>query len=149
MRKALLTCLASACLVAGCTPSYGLEGSIDEVLSLKYNQTRIRKQEPHLLIEYLLASAQGTEKICKIVVNTADLSLPEGGDFDLSDDAFLEHVELQRTTFANDSFPAIRQGEIRFDDIEFSTGKRAAGEFNITFEDFSTLRGWFAGDIDD
>jgi hypothetical protein len=133
-------------MLAAC-PYSALEGSIDSDLSLAFTSSQLRKQDDYLLIEYLRESKAGTEKVCKVVVETRDLDLPGSGPFDLAEQRFLDHVELQRSTFDGDTFPAIDRGTLHFESIEFRHGGYARGSFDIFFVNTRRLEGWFDGII--
>jgi hypothetical protein len=140
--------VAIAVALAACKPANGLEGSIGETRSLDFDYVDIKKQAAYLIIEYLRVSTSATEKVCKLVVDTEGLTLPDGGSFMLDGERFLNHVELQSATVDNDLFPAKKSGEIEFHDLEFRAGGDADGEFVVTFEGEGSLSGWFSGIID-
>jgi hypothetical protein len=144
--RRLLTMVLLA--TSACGPANGLEGSIGETRPLDFDFVEIKKQDAFLLVEYVRSSTSATEKVCKLVVDTEGLDLPKGGSFDLTGDRFLEHVELQRATVANDLFPPKKSGDLEFHDIDFRGGGKADGEFRITFENEGSLSGWFSGIID-
>jgi len=132
----------------GCSHD-SLEGSIGDRLSLDFDYLQIRKQQLFLIIEYIKESNRGVEKICKLTVDTQGLELPDGGSLDLEDDVFLSHIELQRTTFENDSFPQVKDGYIHFSHIDFRDNGKAEGKFLCIFVDSLTLRGEFTGNIEE
>lgn len=142
--SALLVLLSSAC-------SYNaLEGSIDRELSLDFSQVRVRKQDQNMLIEYLRESREGSEKVCKVVIDMEGLELPAGGAYDLGEDIFLDHVSLQRSTFEGDEqFPPMEKGSLHFEIIDFRDGGQAKGNFEILFEKSRSLKGWFEGYIEE
>ncbi|MFC1609446.1 hypothetical protein ACFL6C_00675 [Myxococcota bacterium] len=140
-------CLLALIVVPACGPAHGLGGSIGESLSLEFNEVRIRKQEGFLITEYLMVSSQGTEKICKIILDTVGLDTDDS--LVVKGEAFLQRVDLQRATLGNDNFPPKRSGELRLDDLDFRRGGRAEGDVLATFEDNQSLNAWFGGDIED
>lgn len=139
-------CVLALGMLAACQYN-ALEGSIDSELGLDFTSLQLRKQDHFLLIEYLRESKQGTEKVCKVVIETNHLDLPASGTFDLSEDLFLDHVELQRSTFSGDTYPDIDRGTIHFEPIEFKHGGTAHGSFEIFFVNTRRLQGWFDGTI--
>jgi len=137
-------------LTSAACPYSHLEGSIDSDLSLDFNQLRLRKQEANLLIEYLRETRDGSEKVCKVVVDTEGLELPAGGSFDLGEELFLDHVTLQRSTFEGDEqFPAMEKGSMPFEEIDFRDDGFVKGSFEILFEGSRSLKGWFEGYLEE
>jgi hypothetical protein len=145
LRLFLVLLLGSA---AACSPN-SLDGSIGDFISLDFDRVVLKKQETFLVAEYLKDTLRGTEKVCKLSVDTADLDLPDGGSYRIDEDAFFSHVELQRTTFELDSFPAIDKGRVSFGYIDFEDGGGVDADFLVVFVDSHTLRGIFAGDIEE
>ncbi len=139
--------LLAALLQTGACANNSLEGSIADALSLHFDRVRITKQEEFLVTEYLRDSLRGTERVCRLSLDTQGLDLPNGGSYAVEDDLFLASVELQRTTFENDRFPDTEHGHLRFDSLRFRDGGSAEGEFLFVFADSNTLRGSFASDI--
>lgn len=126
-----------------------LEGSIDSDLSIDFSSVKLLKQDHYLLIEYLRESKQGTEKVLKVVVETNHLALPDSGSFDLQEQLFLDHVELQRSTFVGDTFPDLDRGSLHFEPIEFRHAGYAHGNFDFFFVNTRRLKGWFDGTIEE
>jgi len=126
-----------------------LEGSIDSDLSIDFTALKLIKQDHYLLIEYLRESKQGTEKVCKAVIETNHLDLPDSGSFDLDVQLFRDHVVLQRSTFVGDTFPDIDRGTMHFEPIEFRHAGYAHGSFDIFFVNTRRLKGWFDGIVEE
>ncbi|MBN2358549.1 MAG: hypothetical protein JXR83_03790 [Deltaproteobacteria bacterium] len=145
-RRSLILGLLLMGLPAACQYN-ALEGSIDSELGLDFTGLQLRKQDDYLLIEYLRESQRGTEKVCKVVVQTRHLELPASGAFDLDGQRFLDHFELQRSTFVGDTFPAIDRGNLHFEAIEFRHAGYARGSFEVFFVNTRRLKGWFDGTI--
>lgn len=133
-------------LAGGCTAN-SLEGSIGDTLSLGFDRVKLKKQDAFLVTEYLRDTLRGTEKICKLSVDTEGLDL--GGGPSIEGEEFFDRVELQRTTFDYDAFPPVQKGLLRFDHIDFRDGGSAEADFLIVFEDSHTLQGVFIGSIEE
>jgi len=118
-----------------------LEGSVGESYSLDFSRVEIRKQDDFLLIEYLQDITGGTNKVCKIVVDTRGLTIKK--DSTISGDLFLQVVEVSRVAAEGGDFPAVKSGKIHFDDFEFHDGGHIQGNFEVVFETNRTLSGNF------
>lgn len=148
LKKRIPFFVTAALLVSAC-PYNQLEGSIDGTLALDFTEVRIRKQDDDLLLEYLRESERGSEKVCKVVIDTAGLELPAEGASEIVDEDFLSRVNLHRSTFDNDAFPPMVSGKIHFDELGFKDDGKARGNFEILFEASRSLRGWFDGFIEE
>jgi hypothetical protein len=133
---------------AACSPN-SLDGSIGDFLALDFDRVKLKKQDNFLVAEYIRDTLRGAEKVCKISVDTSSLDLPDGGSYQIEEDAFESNVEIQRTTFELDGFPEIDMGRLRFDYIDFKDGGSVDADFLVVFVDSHTLRGLFAGVLED
>lgn len=138
-RTLLTLCLAwsAACGSGG----NSLEGSIGESYPLVFDRVEIRKQDDFLLIEYVKDLAGGTNKVCKIVVDTRDLDIDD--DSTLRGDLFLRVVQVTRVAAQGGDFPVVQNGKIHFDRFEFRSGGHIQGDFEVVFETERTLSGSF------
>lgn len=125
----------------------GLEGSIDGSLSLDYSRVSIFMQGADLIVEYLRESREGVEKVCKLVVNTRQLTVGGQTDIDIEGEDFTSRVGLTRATYDNSSFPEIERGELHFDVLVPEEDGDVKGDFKIAFVTQQSLQGWFAGQI--
>lgn len=146
MKLFCLMVLVIGSLAGGCA-SNSLEGSIGDTLSLDFDRVELRKQDAFLVAVYLRDSLRGTEKVCKLSVDTEGLEL--GGGPVIEGEEFLDRVGLQRVTFEHDAYPTVQKGRLRFDHIDFRDGGSAEADFLIVFEDSRTLQGVFIGSIEE
>ncbi len=138
----LLCIVAIAALATGCSDDNELSGSISESHSLAFDRVTVRLQDTWLILAYLRDRPSGTEKVCKLVIDTD--GLPDGATT-IAGDEFFERVNLQRSTFADDAFPPIESGEIVFDELDLQPSGDVSGEFIIQFDTGHTLIGIFGG----
>jgi hypothetical protein len=131
----------------GCSTS-SLDGSIGDTMSLKFDRVKIKKQDVFLVTEYLRDTIRGTEKVCKLSLDTGGMDLDAGAP-NLKAEEFLARVNLQRVTFDQDEFPEMEKGRLRFDHFDFRDGGSVEGDFLIVFVDSTTLQGLFIGSVDE
>jgi len=130
----------------GCSSSY-LEGSIGDDLSLNFDYIRIRSQDFFMAVEFIRESVRGSEKVCKLVVDTEELDLESSG-YAVENEQFLQHVELSRTTYENDVFPEVKNGSLNFENFGMNGNDDVGGGFLVLFKDNRTLRGAFYGSVE-
>ncbi len=146
MTRAAVLIIGAALGLAGCGgPPNSLEGSIGESFPLDFDRVRVRKQDEHLLIEYLKDLGGTTHKMLKIVIDTDDLNLGDGTE--ITDEAFLEHVVIQRHAAEGGDFPEVKSGAIRFRELGFDAGDRVDGDFDALLVNGRTLNGNFDAEL--
>ncbi|MEK7703596.1 MAG: hypothetical protein AAB426_01445 [Myxococcota bacterium] len=138
--RIMLASLAMTAVACG-GPASSLEGSIGESYPLAFDRVEIRRQDDFLLIEYLKDIAGGTNKICKIVVDTRDLNIK--GDSNIRGPLFLDVVQVTRVAAQGGDFPAVKSGKIHFDTFQFRANGHIEGDFEVVFETDRTLSGNF------
>ena len=141
-----LAVFAAIVLATACGDGNSLEGSISDSFSLDFDRVRIRKQAPELLIEYLKKHDGGTDKVCKVVVNTEGMSL--GGNTNIRGPTFLDRVTVTRVAATGGDFPDVDSGSMHFDTYEFRDGGDMKGRFDVLFVNGRTLNGDFEGKVD-
>ncbi len=137
----LVLALIGGCV--GCGTDDDLTGSVSELVPLEFDRVTVRLQDDWVIITYLRDLPDGTEKVCKLVVDTG--GLPAGAQ-QLEGARFLKRVTLHRSTFAEDSFPIMASGELNFRDFELKEGGEIGGDFIILFETGHDLLGSFSGE---
>lgn len=135
----------AAWAIAGCGPVNELGGSIGQSYSLAFDEVQIRLQGGFLLIEYLNEVVGGTEKTCKIVVDTDGAHLGAGDA--LEGDAFRERVQISRVALTGGDFPKIERGRIGFEELSLRAGGPVTGEFEVVFAGDLGLHGKFAAAV--
>ncbi len=145
--KALLArlCTVSLLLLAlgGCPEEPNqLEGSIDEVFALHFDEVRIRHYAStnELQIEYLREAEDGS---AKDVVAQITITTPEGGIPHDVDITFEQVNGAVHRIAEGDDFPAISEGQITFFAGGNEIDEQTTGEFALIFENKRTLRGNF------
>jgi|AACY02.7.fsa_nt_gi hypothetical protein len=120
-------------------PDNLLRGSIDELFDLEFDRVEVRIQENDLLIEYLKDLTGGTQKSAKVVVDTEELDI--GPNTVISEELFLERVQISRVATTGGDFPPLVSGKIRFDAFSLEAGGTNRGEWDGVFDNGRTLRG--------
>jgi hypothetical protein len=146
VRCPLLRCTLAALslfpLLACPEPPNQLEGSVDEVFDLGFDEVRIRTFEStgELQIEYLAKAEDGS---AKDVVAQITVTRP-GGGFPANTDIKFDQVngKVHRVA-AGDDFPVVTEGTITFFSGGNEVGEQTSGEFSVLFENKRTLRGRF------
>jgi len=141
--KVLATC-ALLGLVSACGPGNSLGGSISQSYSLNFSTVLIEQQGTQLLIEYLENLSIGTDDVCKIVVDTSNLTIPPNST--MNDDTFLNRVTIQRVSNQGGDFPPVDRGQIHFDDFQFKAGGHISGNFQAVFHSGQDVNGDFNDD---
>ena len=143
MRSVLLATCALAAACGG--PENKLEGSIGESYSLAFQRVAIRQQGDYLLIEYQRDAAGGTEKVCKVVLDTRGATLK--ADSSVTGDDFLARVTVSRVALTGGDFPAVERGSLHFDKLVLQDRGPAEGSFDVVFVGGYSLHGEFAGGV--
>jgi len=129
--------------IADGVPPNALWGSISESRSLEFDRVDIVIQSPLLRIEYIDEKQGGVDKVCKLIIDTAQASLQDGSE--LGSDDFDQWVILERLTVAGDDFPPVSDGRVHFDRYNLSASGRMVGDFWVMFDDGRNLLGRFDG----
>src|SRR5213594_501021 len=90
-----------------------LWGSIGESFPLAFDRVDVIKQDLALRIEYLKDVPGGTSWVCKLVLDTTNLTI--GDNTDIQGDLFLERVTVTRVSNTGGPFPAVSGGRLHFD----------------------------------
>ncbi len=134
----LLTAFCVVLLAGGCGPSDErmIEGSLSEVVNLRYSKVDIVKNEDELSVRFLQPQGPGEDVVLRLSVDLAGTSIDANETFDL---ASLDLDGNQRGTISRSvlddpltSFPQLRQGELTFRRSVIS-GETIPGEFRVTF----------------
>lgn len=142
MRKTILLALFSISAASCGEAANDLWGSIDESFALDFDKVEILKQELDMRIEYLKELPGGQEKICKLVIKTANLKITDNSD--LKDDAFEKDiVTISRVAPTGGDFPNVQGGTVHFAKYSFVPEGRVDGDFTVLFENGRTLSGNF------
>jgi hypothetical protein len=97
-------------LLVGCGgEGNSLRGSIDQSFSLEFDEVRIRKQGTDLLIEYLKNVGPTPAKVCKIIIQTENLTGLKSNSR-IEGEQFIEYVSIQREAQTQGDFPALQSG---------------------------------------
>jgi hypothetical protein len=139
-----LACLAVGLAACGDAPN-DLWGSIDESFPLDFDRVDILKQNLDLRIEYIKVLHGGENKVCKITLETDNLSIKAGSD--LAGDVFMKRVTVERLTGVGGPFPPVTGGQMHFDEYNFTDKGRIDGDFTVIFKTGRHLFGNFRGDI--
>jgi len=142
-RCRLVSVAACLLLASACGEDNLLEGSVSGDRPLTFDRVSIRLQESWLVITYFEDHPAGTEKVCKVVVDTT--GLPSGEEVVLEGEEFIARVHLQRATFDDHGFPFIESGRLELDEFEVREGGDIAGEIFVLFETGQTLNARFQG----
>jgi hypothetical protein len=144
LRSAMVVLAALGAIACGGDNT--LEGSVDQVVPLGFDSVAVSKQGTVLAVDYVRNVSDGIKEI------TARLTFDTGGE--AVDDStvvdgerFMQAVRLQRATRANNQFPDVQSGSLRFSTLELKDGGSAQGEFDIAFVDGHLLLGKFDGTI--
>jgi hypothetical protein len=145
MRSNLVAALAA--LIVGCgQASNDLWGSIDESFPLEFDYVRVLMQDLALRVEYIKDLPGGSDKICKVIVNTGEAEIQD--DTELQDEYFLSYtVTVQRSAATGGDFPDYESGVIKFDKYRFRDNGKIDGSFAVEFVNGRNLLGNFDGRI--
>jgi hypothetical protein len=146
MKRLLLLFFVAApgLLACGQAPN-DLWGSIDESFPLDFDRVEILKQNLALRIEYLKDVHGGTNKICKLTIDTDNIDISDGTE--LRDDVFDRHVTLERVSSTQSSWPPLDGGKLKFQDYNFEEDGHMDGEFTVVFDNGRNLSGTFDGKV--
>ncbi len=122
-----------------------LRGSIGEIFPLGFDKVKAIKQEDILRIEYLDEVDIGANKVCKLIVNTAGLSI--GDNTMITGSLFFDRVGLERVYLDPVPFPEIEAGAIFFDALEFEHDGAVRGYFDVRFVTSHSIGGYFDATI--
>jgi hypothetical protein len=138
-----MTLVAPGCGESG----NALWGSIGEVFDLEFDRVDIVMQGGALRIEYVEKGEPDDQWPCRIVVDTAIVTLGKG--VRVQGDSFAAAVTVDRVTANGRSFPDISGGFIEFDRYREEDGAHVVGTFTVRFvadeEGSRTLSGNFDG----
>lgn len=137
--------LTSVLSLAGCGLSNQLSGSIESDYALDFSEVRVFVQAQTVRVEYQRKIGPVQDKICKVIIDGEGLSPPPDT---LTDDLFLQRVQLQRITADRRNFPDLRSGRVTLDAWNLEPGRTLEGDLDVVFEDGRTLRGTFAAPIE-
>jgi hypothetical protein len=145
MRR-LLALLGTCAAIMGCGgPGNSLSGSISESFSLDFDVVQVRKQDLALIIEYIKNVQGGTNKACKLVVDTSNLAITSNSN--IKGDTFLKRVTVSRVAPTGGDFDKMKSGSMHFDDYSFKDGGSMAGTFDAIFDNGRTIHGSFEGRV--
>ncbi|MBI3179280.1 MAG: hypothetical protein HYZ27_06435 [Deltaproteobacteria bacterium] len=132
--------------LAGCGHAPNdLWGSLGESFPLEFDRVDILKQDAALRIEYIKDVPGGEEWVCKVVVDTTNLTI--GNNSEIQDELFLERVTVERVATTGGDFPELAGGSIKFEEYDFEIGGRIDGEVTALFENGRNLFGNFDGHV--
>lgn len=124
----------------GCGPQT-LEGSLTEVLDLRYHQAQTLSDDTQVSVSFTTPQGAGLNVVLKVSAQVGDLIIVPGAVINLAEAG---PNGAPRGTLSRDvlnapfhSFPPIRTGELRFDGI-FKRGATVPGFFAVTFAEGST-----------
>lgn len=146
LRCSLNRCLLAASLlgllVACPEPPNLLDGSIDEMFDLGFDEVRIRTFETtqELQIEYLRQAEDGS---AMDVVAQITVTRPGGGFPADTDIKFAQVNGKVHRVAVGDDFPPVSEGTITFYQGGNAVDEQTSGEFSVLFENKRTLRGRF------
>ncbi len=122
-------------------PDNDLWGSLDQSFSLEFDRVDIVKQGFDLRIEYLRDIGEGTEKVCKVVLETENMKI--SGDSDIEDEVFMQRVTVEREAADGIAYPEVTGGQLHFDSYSFKAGGTMDGDFTAVFKNGLNLFGNF------
>lgn len=136
----LVSFVVPALAACGQAPN-DLWGSIDESFPLEFDRVEILQQNLALRIEYLKEVHGGTNKICKLTVDTDNIDISKGTE--MRNEVFARHVTLERVASTQSSWPPIDGGKLKFERYHFKEDGRMDGEFTVVFDNGRNLNGTF------
>ncbi|MGA9522061.1 MAG: hypothetical protein WBV82_11380 [Myxococcaceae bacterium] len=133
----LLPALMLLLIFSGCGPEDRVvEGSLSEVIDLRYGKVDIVKNENDLSIRFLQPRGEGEDVVLRVSVDLTETSIDANQTFDL---ASLTPGGSQRGTISRSvlddpltSFPQLQRGELTFR-RDVTSGETVPGEFRVTF----------------
>ena len=162
MRRTRVTVLAAVALAAasGCAPVPGsLEGSISASFDLRYDHLELVADEgPSLVIRYLddvsydVVAYDGTNTVAELRIGGPLDGAVAGEPIDVTDLVELDRFVMVLTPdneVVQDgrTYPDVYVAEVTFDELGTAAGEACAGRLRVIFQDGTTLRGTFDGDL--
>lgn len=143
MRPALVIALVS---LSACGPAGRLNGTIRDRASLFFVEVQAQLLVDRLAIRYLDTRGGATQEPVRVTVPTSKAVV--GVDVDLSKGALVEHFSTRETEsgllVAEEPFPAIKEGVLKFTKVSTARGQSVEGEFHLVFMGaLDTLNGDF------
>jgi hypothetical protein len=134
--------LLGGALLCGCGGDHVLEGSLTEVLDLKYQKVDVVRNPDDLAVRFLMPQGAGDNVVLRLSVDLAGTTLDANKPFDLASTGLQGN---QRGSISRDvlddpltSFPQLVRGELTFDHAPLA-GEAVSGDFRATFENGTEL----------
>lgn len=127
---------------AGCGPPNVLRGSYAASPGdLEFSDVSFRALGDFVVVQYERRLPRVTEVLCKVAILTSGLEARTT----YRDDDFKAHVTLGRTMIDGSTFPPVKRGSFRFEELHLMHRGTLVGRFDVVFDDGRTFGGDFGG----